>query len=91
MSKVAANMAARSLAIDLEPRGIAVGLIHPGSVKISLNKLDGEAMAELTSEMRQDARDTFCDTKSGIMNAISNARSASQAKSALAFVARRSR
>lgn len=32
MSKVALNMAGRSLAIDLRPRGIAVALLHPGMV-----------------------------------------------------------
>lgn len=42
MSKAALNMAARSLAVDLKPAGIAIGLIHPGSVKTSLNKLGGE-------------------------------------------------
>jgi NAD(P)-dependent dehydrogenase (short-subunit alcohol dehydrogenase family) len=33
MSKVALNMAGRSLAIDLEPRGIAVAILHPGLVR----------------------------------------------------------
>ena len=33
MSKVALNMAGRSLAIDLRPRGIAVALLHPGLVR----------------------------------------------------------
>jgi len=33
MSKVALNMAGRSLAIDLQPRGIAVALLHPGLVR----------------------------------------------------------
>ena len=32
MSKVALNMAGRSLAIDLRPRGIAVAILHPGLV-----------------------------------------------------------
>lgn len=32
MSKVALNMAGRSLAIDLQPRGIAVAILHPGMV-----------------------------------------------------------
>ena len=32
MSKVALNMAGKSLAIDLEPRGIAVAILHPGLV-----------------------------------------------------------
>ena len=32
MSKVALNMAGRSLSIDLKPRGIAVAILHPGLV-----------------------------------------------------------
>ena len=32
MSKVALNMAGRSLALDLQPRGIAVAILHPGMV-----------------------------------------------------------
>lgn len=42
MSKAAVNMAAKTLAIDLAPKGIAVGILHPGSVKTSLNQLGGE-------------------------------------------------
>ena len=33
MSKVALNMAGKSLAIDLRPRGIAVAMLHPGLVR----------------------------------------------------------
>ncbi|MEB3265780.1 MAG: SDR family oxidoreductase [Cyanobacteriota bacterium] len=33
LSKVALNMAGRSLAVDLRPRGIAVALLHPGLVR----------------------------------------------------------
>jgi NAD(P)-dependent dehydrogenase (short-subunit alcohol dehydrogenase family) len=33
MSKVALNMAGKSLAIDLRPRGIAVAILHPGLVR----------------------------------------------------------
>jgi len=33
MSKVALNMAGRSLAIDLRPRGVAVAILHPGLVR----------------------------------------------------------
>ena len=33
MSKVALNIAGRSLSIDLEPRGIAVAILHPGLVR----------------------------------------------------------
>jgi hypothetical protein len=32
MSKTALNMASTSLAVDLKPRGIAVGIFHPGRV-----------------------------------------------------------
>jgi NAD(P)-dependent dehydrogenase (short-subunit alcohol dehydrogenase family) len=33
MSKAALNMAGRSLAVDLRPRGIAVAILHPGLVR----------------------------------------------------------
>jgi NAD(P)-dependent dehydrogenase (short-subunit alcohol dehydrogenase family) len=33
MSKTALNMAGKSLALDLEPRGIAVAILHPGFVR----------------------------------------------------------
>jgi len=36
MSKAAANMAGVSLARDLEPRGIAVALLHPGTVRTAM-------------------------------------------------------
>ncbi|MDJ0675069.1 MAG: SDR family oxidoreductase [Calothrix sp. MO_167.B42] len=46
MSKAALNMAAKTLAIDLMPKGIAIGILHPGSVKTPLNKLGGEIEVE---------------------------------------------
>ncbi|MFT6220573.1 MAG: NAD(P)-dependent dehydrogenase (short-subunit alcohol dehydrogenase family) [Rickettsiales bacterium] len=36
MSKAALNAAGKSLAIDLEPRGIAVGIFHPGLVSTDM-------------------------------------------------------
>ena len=36
MSKAALNMAGKSLAIDLEPKGIALGIIHPGWVQTDM-------------------------------------------------------
>ncbi len=36
MSKVALCMAGKSLAIDLAPRGIAVGILHPGMVSTAM-------------------------------------------------------
>ena len=36
MSKVALNIAGKSLAIDLRPRGIAVAILHPGLVRTDM-------------------------------------------------------
>lgn len=41
MSKAALNMAGRSLAIDLRPEGIAVGLFHPGMVATAMTDYRG--------------------------------------------------
>ena len=51
MSKAALNMAAVSLACDLEPRGIAVVVLHPGVVAtdLFLNAPDAQRMATGTA------------------------------------------
>ena len=41
MSKAALNAAGRSLAIDLRPRGIAVGILHPGWVRTDMTQGQG--------------------------------------------------
>ncbi len=41
MSKAAVNMAATSLSVDLKPKGIAVGLLHPGYVKTDMTGHQG--------------------------------------------------
>ncbi|MEZ5472654.1 MAG: SDR family oxidoreductase [Marinicella sp.] len=41
MSKAAVNMAGTSLAVDLQPKGIAVGLLHPGYVKTDMTGHQG--------------------------------------------------
>jgi NAD(P)-dependent dehydrogenase (short-subunit alcohol dehydrogenase family) len=41
MSKAALNMAGKSLAIDLKPLGITVGIFHPGLVATSLSEGQG--------------------------------------------------
>ncbi len=41
MSKAAVNMAGKSLAIDLKPKGIAVALLHPGWVKTDMTGHNG--------------------------------------------------
>jgi NAD(P)-dependent dehydrogenase (short-subunit alcohol dehydrogenase family) len=45
MSKSAVNSAAKSLAIDLKPRSIAVGLFHPGYVQTDMTSGRGDLTA----------------------------------------------
>lgn len=42
MSKAALNAAGRSLALDLTPRGIAVGIFHPGFVRTEMTGRRGQ-------------------------------------------------
>ncbi|PCI64376.1 MAG: short-chain dehydrogenase [Kordiimonadales bacterium] len=63
ISKAALNMAAKTLSVDLKSRGIHVGLLHPGSVKTSLNKLGGqievsESVAGLTARINELSAET---------------------------------
>ena len=44
MSKAALNMAGKSLAIDLKPRGIAVALLHPGLVRTRMVNFNPQAI-----------------------------------------------
>jgi NAD(P)-dependent dehydrogenase (short-subunit alcohol dehydrogenase family) len=41
MSKAALNAAGRSLAIDLRPQGVAVGIVHPGWVRTDMTRGEG--------------------------------------------------
>ncbi len=67
MSKAALNAAGRSLALDLAPRGISVGLLHPGYVRTDMTGRSGnvepaEAAAMLVSridELNPDTTGTF--------------------------------
>ncbi|BAW95451.1 short-chain dehydrogenase/reductase (SDR) superfamily protein [[Synechococcus] sp. NIES-970] len=45
MSKVALSMTGKSLAIDLRPRGIAVGILHPGLVKTRMINFREDAIS----------------------------------------------
>lgn len=45
MSKAALNAAAKSLSIDLKPRGIAVGILHPGYVQTAMVNFGGDISA----------------------------------------------
>ena len=51
MSKAALNAAAASLAIDLKPKGIAVGLLHPGFVQTSLVDFQGNLETSEAAEL----------------------------------------
>lgn len=51
MSKAALNAAGRSLAIDLAPRGIAVGLLHPGYVRTDMTGGRGNVEASEAASM----------------------------------------
>ncbi len=42
MSKAALNMAAKSLAVDLQPAGVAVAILHPGMVKTDMVQGHGQ-------------------------------------------------
>lgn len=46
MSKAALNIAGKSLAIDLNKRGIAVGLFHPGYVQTRMTDFSADISAE---------------------------------------------
>lgn len=62
MSKAAVNMAGASLAIDLKPKGIAVGLLHPGYVKTDMTGQQGfvdtehsaKGLIERIAQLRMD-------------------------------------
>ncbi|QHJ09860.1 C-factor [Paraglaciecola mesophila] len=49
MSKAALNMAGVSLAHDLKPAGIAVGLFHPGYVQTEMVNYGGDVSAQEAS------------------------------------------
>jgi NAD(P)-dependent dehydrogenase (short-subunit alcohol dehydrogenase family) len=46
MSKAALNAAGKSLAIDLEPKGVAVGIFHPGLVSTDMIGGNGDISAD---------------------------------------------
>lgn len=49
MSKVALSMAGKSLAIDLKPKGIAVGILHPGLVQTRMTNFNQAGITTETS------------------------------------------
>jgi NAD(P)-dependent dehydrogenase (short-subunit alcohol dehydrogenase family) len=53
MSKVALSMAGKSLSIDLKPRQIAVGILHPGLVATRMTNFSGMPTTEAASALLQ--------------------------------------
>lgn len=51
ISKAALNMAAKSLAVDLEPRGIAVAVLHPGFVRTAMTGGQGLLDADQSARL----------------------------------------
>ena len=49
MSKVALSMAGKSLAVDLKPQGIAVGILHPGLVQTRMTDFNQSGITPETS------------------------------------------
>ncbi len=50
MTKAALNAAGKSLAVDLKPRGIAVGILHPGYVKTAMTGYTGHITPDVAAE-----------------------------------------
>jgi NAD(P)-dependent dehydrogenase (short-subunit alcohol dehydrogenase family) len=65
MSKAALNAAGRSLAIDLAPRGVAVGLLHPGYVRTDMTGGRGNVEASEAAAMLVERIDELDASNSG--------------------------
>lgn len=61
MSKCAVNMVGVSLARDLEPRGIAVGLFHPGYVRTAMTGGNGNLDPDESARMLLDRYEDLGD------------------------------
>ena len=71
MSKVALNMAGKSLAIDLRPRGIAVAILHPGLVRTGMVNFNPQGITPEQAVRGLLARidDLTLDTSGGFWHA----------------------
>lgn len=65
MSKAAANIAGKSLSVDLKDQGIAVYLLHPGYVQTDMTKHQGELLPKQTATMMLDLVESFDMTQTG--------------------------
>ena len=65
MSKAALNAAAKSLAVDLKPRGIPVAILHPGFVRTDMTSRHGDAEPGEAAAMLVDRIDALDLASSG--------------------------
>jgi NAD(P)-dependent dehydrogenase (short-subunit alcohol dehydrogenase family) len=66
MSKAALNMAGKSLALDLRPRGIAVALLHPGMVRTDMTRGGGQLAPEESALMLVKRMDELTLATTGV-------------------------
>lgn len=64
-SKAAVNAIGRSLARDLQPRGISVFLLHPGFVSTDMVNNAGEISADASAAQLAERLDTLGEAESG--------------------------
>jgi len=69
MSKAAVNMAGMSLAKDLQGRGVAVALLHPGMVATEMTGLRGIAPSEAASGLIDRMNELNMDSSGGFWHA----------------------
>jgi len=65
MSKAALNAAGKSLAVDLKPRGIAVGILHPGYVRTGMTEHRGHIEPREAAERLVDRMDALSLANTG--------------------------
>jgi NAD(P)-dependent dehydrogenase (short-subunit alcohol dehydrogenase family) len=65
MSKAALNAAGKSLALDLAPRGIRVGILHPGFVKTEMTGGRGHVEPAEAAAMLAERIDALDDASAG--------------------------
>ena len=71
MSKVALNIAGKSLAIDLRPRGIAVAILHPGLVRTGMSRFNPNGIdpADAVQGLRARIEALTLETSGGFWHA----------------------
>ncbi len=73
MSKAALNMAGKSLAIDLKPLGIAIGILHPGLVATELSGAQGMPPTEAAELLLERIDELALDNSGQFRHANGNA------------------